>query len=119
MRLKFRKVTGNMSWGMEYGMSAGDDSHKELDGVIKYFSQSHAATQNTIQNLSQGFPELCPQMQQHSNMIQQLQQQLVFSAQQAHQNNDGWNSGRAINNNNNNSSNRQQRQPRHKQWQRP
>jgi hypothetical protein len=105
MRLKFQKVAGNMNCGMKYGMSTGDDSQEELDGVIEGFAQGHAATQNTIQNLSQGFPELRAQMQQQSNMIQQLQHQLAFSAQQGQQNNDGWNSGRANNNNNNNGSN--------------
>ena len=99
LRLKFQKVVGNMGRGMEYGMRAGDETHGELNGVIEVFAQGHAATQSTIQNLSQGFPELCVQMNQQSAMIQQLQQQLAFSAQQAQQNNGGWNSDR-----NNNSS---------------
>ena len=34
VRLKFQKVAGNMNRDMEYGMSAGDASHEELDGVI-------------------------------------------------------------------------------------
>ena len=63
MRLKFQKVAGNMHRGMEYGMSAGNNLQGELDSVIEDFAQGHAATQNTIQNLSQGFPELRAQMQ--------------------------------------------------------
>ena len=106
LRLKFQKVAGNMGRGLEYGMSAGDGTNEELDGVIEDFAQGHAATQSTIQNLSQGFPELRAQMNQQSAMIQQLQQQLAFSAQQSQQNNGGWNSGRSNNNNSNNSSHR-------------
>ena len=62
-----------MKRGMDYGMNAVGASHEELDGVIKGIAQGHAATQNTIQNLSQGFMELCAQMQPQSMMIQQLQ----------------------------------------------
>jgi hypothetical protein len=103
MRLKFQKVAGNMNRGMEYGNSAVAGANEELDGVIEDFAQGHAATQSTIQNLSQGFPELRAQMQQQSNMISQLQQQLAFGAQQTQQNNGNWSSG---NNNNNYNSNR-------------
>ena len=72
MRLKFQKVAGNMNCGMEYDMIA-KETHEELNDVIAVFLQGHAATQNTIQNLSQGFPELREQMHQQSTMIQQLQ----------------------------------------------
>jgi len=74
LRLKFQKVAGHMGRGMEYGMSAGNGTNKELDGAIEDFAQGHAATQSTIQNLSQGFSELRAQMNQQSAMIQQLQQ---------------------------------------------
>ena len=69
MRLKFQKVAGNMNRGMEYGMDAGNETHEELDGIIKEFAQGHAATQNTIQNLSQGFLKLRAQLQQQSTML--------------------------------------------------
>ena len=59
-----------MNDGMDYGMNAVDASHKEIDSVIRDFVQGHPATHNTIQNLSQGVPELCAQMQQQSMMIQ-------------------------------------------------
>ena len=52
MRLKFQKVVGNMNLDMEYGMSADNDSHEELNDVIEDVSQAHTATQNTIQNPS-------------------------------------------------------------------
>jgi hypothetical protein len=102
MRLKFQKVAGNMNRGMEYGNSAVAGSNEELDGVIEDFAQGHAATQSTIQNLSQGFPELRAQMQQQCNMIAQLQQQLAFSTQQTQQGSGNWSN----NNNNNSNSNR-------------
>jgi hypothetical protein len=105
MRLKFQKVAGNMSRGMEYGNGAVTGANEELDGVIEDFAQGHAATQSTIQNLSQGFPELRAQMQQQSNMISQLQQQLAFGAQQSQQNNGNWSSGRSNDSNNNNNYN--------------
>ena len=80
MLLKFYKVVGNMSHGMEYGMNAGNKTHEELNGVIEDFAQGHAATQSTIQNLRQGFPELRAQMNQQRAMIQYLRQQLACSA---------------------------------------
>ena len=70
LRLKVSKVAGNMNHGMEYGMNTSDTAHKELGVIIKDFAQGHMATQNTIQNLTQTFPKLCAQMQQHSMMIQ-------------------------------------------------
>ena len=59
LRLKFQKVADNMNRGMDYGMAAVDTVHKELDGVIEGFEQVHAATQKTLQTLSQEFPKLC------------------------------------------------------------
>ena len=64
LRLKLHTIAGNVNRGMDYGMNAVDTSHKDLDGAIKDFVQGHMATQNTIQNLSQEFPELCAQTQQ-------------------------------------------------------
>ena len=78
-----------MDHGMAYGMNSADTAHKDLHGIIKDFAQGRTATQTTIQNLTQGFPDLCAQIQQQSMMmIQQLQQQLAFNVQQG-QNNSG------------------------------
>ena len=51
-----------MNHGMEYDLGESDNANKELDRIIEDFVQGHAATQNTIQNLIQGFPELRAQM---------------------------------------------------------
>ena len=56
--LQFSKDASNMDPGMAYGMNSADTAHKELGGIIKDFAQGHTATQTTIQNLTQGFPDL-------------------------------------------------------------
>ena len=64
--MKFRKVASNMGRWMNYGMNTTNNTTKELDGFIEDVVQGHAATQNIIQNLTQGFPELRAGMQQQS-----------------------------------------------------
>ena len=95
----------SMGRGVDYGMYLVNNTTNKPDGITADFAQGHMAAQNIIQNLTQGFMELHVQMQRQSMMIQQLHQQLVFSAQQGYSNNGSLNSGKNTNNNNDNPNN--------------